>query len=62
MAARHDALGETFAAEFAAGELINLPGISIAARPTMSFRTVAATDAPGGPMLGAAGQHAADQR
>lgn len=48
---RDTTLGETFAAEFAAGELINLPGISIAARPTMSFRTVAATDAPGGPML-----------
>ncbi|WP_112186118.1 NRPS-independent rhizoferrin synthetase [Ralstonia sp. GX3-BWBA] len=48
---RDTTLGETFAAEFAAGELINLPDISIAARPTMSFRTVAATDAPGGPML-----------
>lgn len=48
---RDTTLGETFAPEFAAGELINLPDISIAARPTMSFRTVAATDAPGGPML-----------
>ncbi|MGN6261838.1 MAG: NRPS-independent rhizoferrin synthetase [Ralstonia sp.] len=48
---RDTTLGETFTAEFAAGELINLPDISIAARPTMSFRTVAATDAPGGPML-----------
>lgn len=48
---RDTTLGETFAAEFAAGELINLPDISIPARPTMSFRTVAATGAPGGPML-----------
>lgn len=48
---RDATLGTTFAAEFAAGELIILPGITITAQPTMSFRTVAATDAPGGPML-----------
>ncbi|WP_296228484.1 NRPS-independent rhizoferrin synthetase [Ralstonia sp. UBA689] len=48
---RDTTLNETFAAEFAAGELITLPDITIATRPTMSFRTVAATTAPGGPML-----------
>lgn len=48
---RDTTLAETFAAEFAAGELIALPDIAIAARPTMSFRTVAATDVPGGPMF-----------
>jgi siderophore synthetase component len=48
---RDAALRETFAAELAAGELILLPDLSIAARPTMSFRTVAADGAPGGPML-----------
>ena len=48
---RDTTLGETFADELKAGELILLPEITIPARPTMSFRTVAATDAPGGPML-----------
>ncbi len=48
---RDATLRDTFAAELATGELILLPDLSIAARPTMSFRTVAADDAPGGPML-----------
>ncbi|WP_374626044.1 IucA/IucC family siderophore biosynthesis protein [Pandoraea sp.] len=48
---RDATLQEVFAPELAAGELIFLPDVGIATRPTMSFRTVAATDAPGGPML-----------
>ncbi len=48
---RDTTLGETFADELKAGELILLPEITLPARPTMSFRTVAATEAPGGPML-----------
>jgi len=48
---RDATLRETFTAELAAGDLILLPDLSIATRPTMSFRTVAADDAPGGPML-----------
>lgn len=48
---RDATLREVFAPELAAGELIFLPDVSIATRPTMSFRTVAAAGAPGGPML-----------
>ncbi|VVE87087.1 IucA/IucC family protein [Pandoraea bronchicola] len=48
---RDATLRETFARELAAGELIFLPEIAIATHPTMSFRTVAAVNAPGSPML-----------
>lgn len=48
---REATLAQTFAPELAAGELLLLPEISLVARPTMSFRTVAALHAPAGPML-----------
>ncbi|WP_244133272.1 IucA/IucC family protein [Burkholderia gladioli] len=48
---REATLRECFAAEYEAGELIDLPDLSIDAYPTMSFRTVAAVGAVGGPML-----------
>ncbi|VVE55792.1 Aerobactin synthase [Pandoraea horticolens] len=48
---RDATLRKIFASELASGDLIFLPDVFIAAHPTMSFRTVAATDARGGPML-----------
>ncbi|VVE36855.1 Aerobactin synthase [Pandoraea communis] len=48
---RDATLQEAFAPELAAGELIFLSEVGIATHPTMSFRTVVAAGAPGGPML-----------